>query len=41
MAGGTHVGLASEAIKELIAEETDLTGEQLHALYRITLGALA
>jgi len=41
MAAGTHVGLASEAIKELIAEETDLTGEQLHALYRITLGALA
>jgi nucleoside-diphosphate kinase len=41
MAEGTHVGLASEAIKELIAEETDLTGEQLHALYRITLGALA
>ena len=41
MAGGTHVGLASEAIKELIAEETDLTGEPLHALYRITLGALA
>ena len=41
MAGGTHVGLASEAIKELIAEETDLTGEELHALYRITLGALA
>jgi len=41
MAGGTHVGLAAEAIKELIAEETDLTGEQLHALYRITLGALA
>jgi len=41
MAGGTHVGLAAEAIKELIAEETDLSGEQLHALYRITLGALA
>jgi len=41
MAAGTHVGLASEAIKELIAEETDLTGEELHALYRITLGALA
>jgi nucleoside diphosphate kinase len=40
VAGGTHVGLASQAIKELIAEETELTGEELQALYRITLGAL-
>ena len=40
VAGGMHVGLASQAIKELIAEETELTGEKLQALYRITLGAL-
>ncbi len=40
VAGGIHVGLASQAIKELIGEETDLTGEKLQALYRITLGAL-
>jgi hypothetical protein len=33
--------LAAEAIKELIAEETDLTGEKLQTLYRIILGALA
>jgi nucleoside-diphosphate kinase len=40
VAGGIHVGLASQAIKELIAAETDLTGEKLQALYRVTLGAL-
>jgi nucleoside-diphosphate kinase len=41
VAAGTHVGLATHEIKELLAEETDLTGERLEALYRITLGALA
>jgi hypothetical protein len=41
VAGGIHVEPASQSIRELIAEETDLTGERLDALYRITLGALA
>ena len=41
VAGGIHVAAASQSIRELIAEETDLTGEQLEALDRITLGALA
>jgi hypothetical protein len=40
VAGGIHVGLASSAMRELMAEETELTGPQLDALYRITLGAL-
>lgn len=41
VAGGIHVDLATRSIRELIAEETDLAGERLEALYRITLGALA
>ncbi len=41
VAGGIHVELATQAFRESIAEETDLTGERLEALYRITLGALA
>lgn len=41
VAGGIHVEPASQSIRELIAEETDLTGGRLDALYRITLGALA
>jgi len=41
VAGGIHVDAASQSMRELIAEETDLTGERLDALYRITLGALA
>ena len=41
VAGGTHVDSASDAIRELLAEETELEGEQLQALYRITLGALS
>ena len=40
VASGIHVGLASQAIEELLAEETDLKDEELAALYRITLGAL-
>jgi nucleoside-diphosphate kinase len=40
VAGGIHVGLASHTIRELLADETDLTGPQLEALYRITIGAL-
>jgi nucleoside-diphosphate kinase len=38
--GGIHVGLAAHAIRELLAEETELTGDQLESFYRITLGAL-
>jgi len=41
VAGGIHVDLASQAIRELLAEESDLEGAQLEALWRITLGALA
>jgi hypothetical protein len=28
-------------IRELLAEETDIDGDQMQALWRITLGALA
>ncbi|MGH7765436.1 MAG: nucleoside-diphosphate kinase [Candidatus Dormibacteraceae bacterium] len=38
--GGHHVELASQTIRELLAEECQLEGEQLEALFRITLGAL-
>jgi nucleoside-diphosphate kinase len=41
VAGGIHVALASQLMRELIAEETEIDGEQLQALWRITLGALA
>ena len=41
IAAGIHVEAASEAIRALVAEETELSGEGLGALYRITLGALA
>ena len=41
VAGGIHVDLASQAIRELLAEESDLEGAKLEALWRITLGALA
>jgi nucleoside diphosphate kinase len=40
VAGGIHVELASQMIRKLTAEETELDGEQLEALWRITLGAL-
>ena len=40
MAAGFHVELASQRIRELLAEESAIDGEQLEALYRITLGAL-
>jgi hypothetical protein len=39
--GKIHVELASEAIRELLAEECELGGNELKALYRITLGGLA
>jgi len=41
VAGGIHVELASQVIRELVAEESEIDGEQLQALWRITLGALA
>ena len=41
VAGGIHVDLASQAIRELLAEESDIDGAELEALWRITLGALA
>ena len=40
LAGGIHVDLASQAIRELLAEESDIQGAELEALWRITLGAL-
>jgi nucleoside-diphosphate kinase len=41
VAGGFHVELASQTIRELIAEESEIDGDQLDALWRIILGALA
>ena len=41
VAAGIHVDLASQMIRELLAEETEIDGEELQALWRITLGALA
>ncbi|TME68643.1 MAG: hypothetical protein E6I50_07160 [Chloroflexi bacterium] len=41
VAGGIHVELASQLIRELVAEECELDGEKLDALWRITLGALS
>ena len=41
VASNIHVELASQMIQELIAEECELDGEKLEALWRVTLGALA
>ena len=41
VANGLHVELASQAIGELLAEESELEGAELEALRRITLGALS
>lgn len=41
VAGGIHAGTASQMMRQLIAEECELDGERLEALYRITLGALS
>jgi len=41
VAAGIHVDLASQVFREQLADETELEGEQLEALYRITLGALS
>jgi nucleoside-diphosphate kinase len=41
VAAGIHVELASDTMRDLLAEETDLDGADQDALARITLGALA
>jgi nucleoside diphosphate kinase len=41
VANGIHVELASQMIRELVAEECELDGAKLDALWRITLGALS
>jgi nucleoside diphosphate kinase len=41
VAAGIHVDLASQVFREQLADETELDGRQLEALYRITLGALS
>lgn len=41
VAGGIHAGSASDMIRQLVAEECELEGNRLEALWRITLGALA
>jgi nucleoside-diphosphate kinase len=41
VAGGTHVELASQVMRELLAEESELEGERQEALGRVILGALA
>jgi len=41
VAAGIHVELASQVFREQLADETELEGRQLEALYRITLGALS
>ena len=41
VAAGIHVDLASQVFREQLADETELEGRQLEALYRITLGALS
>ena len=41
VAAGTHVELGSKFIRELLAEESEIEGEQLDALYRVIREALA
>jgi nucleoside-diphosphate kinase len=41
VAGGIHVELASQVMRELLTEESELGGERLEALWRVILGALA
>jgi nucleoside-diphosphate kinase len=40
VAAGIHAGSASQLMRQLLAEETELDGQDLEALDRITLGAL-
>jgi nucleoside diphosphate kinase len=41
VAGGVHGELASQTMRELIAEESEIDGPELEALWRVILGALA
>lgn len=41
VSAGLHVELASKMIRELLAEESELDGEQLESLYRVIREALA
>jgi nucleoside diphosphate kinase len=41
VAADIHAGSAAAMIRQLLAEETELSGDELDALGRITLGALA
>ncbi len=41
VAAGIHVDLASQTMRELIAEESDIEGPALEALWRVILEALA
>ena len=41
VANGIHTGAASQMIRDLVREESELEGEKLEALWRITLGALS
>ncbi len=41
VANDIHKGTASDMMRQLIAEESELQGAQLEALWRITLGALS
>lgn len=41
VASGIHTGTGSEMIRQLLAQECELDGARLEALYRITLGALS
>ena len=39
--GGNHVELASQVMRELLAEESELDGDRIQSFWRIILGALA
>jgi len=41
VANGIHTGSASDMVRQLLSEESDLDGDELEALWRITLGALS
>jgi nucleoside diphosphate kinase len=41
VAAGIHSGTASDLIRQLLSEESELDGQKLEALCRITLGALS
>ncbi|HXJ47866.1 MAG TPA: nucleoside-diphosphate kinase [Candidatus Acidoferrum sp.] len=41
VSAGIHVELASQVIHDLLAEESEIAGDQLEALYRVIRGALA